>query len=62
MQKLEAIEAIVSAHVDEDMSDENTGFSADVFENMKNLRLLDICGGFTSCKPTTLPDELIWLR
>ncbi|XP_024959110.1 TMV resistance protein N-like isoform X5 [Cynara cardunculus var. scolymus] len=62
VQKLGAIEAIVSTHVDEDMSDENTGFSADVFENMKNLRLLDICGGFTSCKPTTLPDELRWLR
>ncbi|XP_024959084.1 TMV resistance protein N-like isoform X2 [Cynara cardunculus var. scolymus] len=61
-EKLGAIEAIVSTHVDEDMSDENTGFSADVFENMKNLRLLDICGGFTSCKPTTLPDELRWLR
>ncbi|XP_024959117.1 TMV resistance protein N-like isoform X6 [Cynara cardunculus var. scolymus] len=61
-KKLGAIEAIVSTHVDEDMSDENTGFSADVFENMKNLRLLDICGGFTSCKPTTLPDELRWLR
>ncbi|KAJ9542430.1 hypothetical protein OSB04_028936 [Centaurea solstitialis] len=61
-RNLEAIEAIVSAHVDEDMSDENTGFSADVFENMKNLRLLDICGGFTSCEPTTLPDELRWLR
>ncbi|KAI3745970.1 hypothetical protein L6452_08385 [Arctium lappa] len=61
-KNLEAIEAIVSTHVDEDMTNENTGFNADVFEDMKNLRLLDICSDFTSCKPTTLPDELRWLR
>ncbi|KAI3745961.1 hypothetical protein L6452_08376 [Arctium lappa] len=43
-------------------SDAKVGFSADVFETMKNIRLLDIHGDFTSCKPTTLPNELRWLR
>ncbi|PWA56092.1 disease resistance protein (TIR-NBS-LRR class) family [Artemisia annua] len=42
--------------------DPGNGLSADVFERMKNLRLLDICGEFTSGEPTLLPDELRWLR
>ncbi|KAI3745956.1 hypothetical protein L6452_08369 [Arctium lappa] len=54
-RKLHAIEAIVS------MSDKNSGFGVDVFENMKNIRLLDICRDFTSSEPTTLPDGLRWL-
>ena len=40
----------------------NSGLSCDVFENMKNLRLLCITGEFTSHVPTVLPDELLWLR
>ncbi|KAI3745966.1 hypothetical protein L6452_08381 [Arctium lappa] len=60
-RNLEAVEAIVPAYIDEVTSDENWSFSADVFEKMRNVRLLDICKDFTSCKPTTLPDELQWL-
>jgi len=56
LQELHAVEAIVS------VSDEKRGFSADIFEKMKNIRLLDINRDFTSCKPTSLPDELRWLR
>ncbi|KAI3745967.1 hypothetical protein L6452_08382 [Arctium lappa] len=61
--KLEAIEAIVAPF--DFCGTENGSFSGDVFENMKNLRLLDThgaYGAFSSCKLTTLPDELQWLR
>ncbi|PWA36506.1 disease resistance protein (TIR-NBS-LRR class) family [Artemisia annua] len=42
--------------------DPGTSLSADVFERMKNLRLLDVWGAFTSGEPTFFPDELRWLR
>ncbi|KAI3724348.1 hypothetical protein L2E82_36120 [Cichorium intybus] len=42
--------------------DAKLGLNADVFASMKNLRLLDIDGKFTSTQPTFLPDELRWLR
>ncbi|CAH1447734.1 unnamed protein product [Lactuca virosa] len=61
-KNLEAIEAIISDseyHIDD--YDAKLGLSADVFESMKNLRLLDIDGKFTSTQPTYLPDELRWL-
>ena len=60
LQKLEAIEGIV-ARWNYYYWDKGS-FSGDVFENMKNLRLLDIDGKFTSCEPTLLPDELQWLK
>ncbi|KAJ9542447.1 hypothetical protein OSB04_028953 [Centaurea solstitialis] len=64
LQKLERIEAIGCSSAYgvrryEDMCD--MGFQADVFENMRNLRLLDISGSFTYCIPTTLPNKLRWL-
>lgn len=59
MQELEEIEAIV---VRAWYYDVGLGFSTDVFENMKNLRLLDVYAKFTSCQPTFLPEELKWLR
>ncbi|KAI3518084.1 hypothetical protein L1887_06466 [Cichorium endivia] len=63
-QNLKAIEAIMlmdnEYHVDD--YDAKLGLSADVFDRMKKLRLLDIDGKFTSCQPTFLPDELRWLR
>lgn len=40
---------------------EEQGFSADVFESMKNLRLLNVYSFFTCDEPTVLPDELRWL-
>ncbi|GJW31129.1 TMV resistance protein N-like protein, partial [Tanacetum coccineum] len=40
---------------------EDQGFRADVFESMKNLRLLNVSFGFTCDEPTLLPDELRWL-
>ncbi|KAL7612621.1 hypothetical protein Lser_V15G05188 [Lactuca serriola] len=61
-KNLEAIEAIMSDseyHIDD--YDAKLGLSADVFESMKKLRLLDIDGNFTSTQPTYLPDELRWL-
>ncbi|KAL7615113.1 hypothetical protein Lser_V15G05191 [Lactuca serriola] len=60
----EAIEAIMlmdNEYLIEDY-DTKLGLSADVFERMKNLRLLDIDGKFTSTQPTFLPDELRWLH
>ncbi|CAH1435569.1 unnamed protein product [Lactuca virosa] len=60
----EAIEAIMlmdNEYLVEDY-DAKLGLSADVFGRMKNLRLLDIDGKFTSTQPTFLPDELRWLR
>ncbi|KAI3725423.1 hypothetical protein L1987_65211 [Smallanthus sonchifolius] len=57
IKDLKAIEAIV-----ESLQDDKPDFSADVFEGMKNLRLLDVYWNFTSCEPTFLPDELRWLR
>ncbi|KAI3776438.1 hypothetical protein L1987_46220 [Smallanthus sonchifolius] len=55
--ELKAIEAIV-----ESLQDEKPDFSADVFKGMNNLRLLDVYWNFTSCEPTSLPDELRWIR
>ncbi|KAI3724343.1 hypothetical protein L2E82_36115 [Cichorium intybus] len=50
-------------HVDDYEHDHGElGLSGDVFASMKNLRLLDIDGKFTSTQPTFLPDELRWLR
>ncbi|KAI7741156.1 hypothetical protein M8C21_018474 [Ambrosia artemisiifolia] len=45
------------------VSDEqyDKGFSANVFKHMKNLRLLDVRGKFTSSKPTFFHDNLRWL-
>ncbi|KAJ0781660.1 putative TIR domain, AAA+ ATPase domain, P-loop containing nucleoside triphosphate hydrolase [Helianthus annuus] len=62
-QKLEEIEAIVvpDKQYDVDEYEEKVGFRADVFERMKNLRLLDIRGRFTSCEPTIFPNNLRWL-
>nr|XP_043634499.1 disease resistance protein Roq1-like isoform X2 [Erigeron canadensis] len=34
--------------------------SADVFKSMKNFRVLDCYGKFTSCEPSFLPDGLRW--
>ena len=58
LHKLEAVEAIV---FDWNMSGDNNGFSANVFENMKNLRLLYIHRNFICCELTFLLDELRWL-
>ncbi|PWA81761.1 disease resistance protein (TIR-NBS-LRR class) family [Artemisia annua] len=59
-RELEFVEAIVMPNkqynVDFDM-----GFSGDVFESMKNLRLLNVYQTFTSAVPTIFPDELRWL-
>ncbi|KAI3725531.1 hypothetical protein L1987_65321 [Smallanthus sonchifolius] len=62
-RKLKAIEAIVVSdkQYDDDVYEEKVGFSANVFERMKNLRLLIIRGKFTSSKPTFLPEDLRWL-
>lgn len=40
---------------------EKLGFSANIFESMSNLRLLDVNWNFTSQKPTFLPNALRWL-
>nr|GEW27252.1 hypothetical protein [Tanacetum cinerariifolium] len=55
-RKLEVIEGISVIKEIEDQ-----GFEADVFESMKNLRLLNVFCGFTCDEPTLLPDELRWL-
>nr|GEV85561.1 TMV resistance protein N-like [Tanacetum cinerariifolium] len=55
VEELHAIEAIVVPWIDPDQ-----GLPADVFENMKNLRLLDVDSVFTCGEPTSLPDELQW--
>ncbi|KAI3776523.1 hypothetical protein L1987_46309 [Smallanthus sonchifolius] len=62
-RKLKAIEAIVVSdkQYDDDEYEEKVGFSANVFERTKNLRLLDIRGRFTSSEPTFLPEDLRWL-
>ncbi|PWA54173.1 disease resistance protein (TIR-NBS-LRR class) family [Artemisia annua] len=54
-RELHAIEAISVPRIDPDQ-----GLPVDVFENMKNLRLLDVYGKFTCGEPTSLPDELRW--
>ncbi|KAI3725529.1 hypothetical protein L1987_65319 [Smallanthus sonchifolius] len=61
--KLKAIEAIVMCdkQYDVDEYEEKVGLSANAFKSMKNLRLLDITGKFTSCEPTCLPGDLRWL-
>ncbi|KAL7612620.1 hypothetical protein Lser_V15G05184 [Lactuca serriola] len=63
-KKQKAIEAIMMMDNEYlvDDYDGNLATSADVFAHMKNLRLLDIDGKFTSSIPTFLPDELRWLR
>ncbi|KAJ9542349.1 hypothetical protein OSB04_028855 [Centaurea solstitialis] len=63
-KKLKAIEAIVLPYRQHktERYDEELGFRANVFETMKNLRLLDIDQKFTSREPTILPDDLQWLR
>ena len=55
MQELHAIEGISVPKIDPDQ-----GLPVDVFENMKNLRLLDVSDEFTCGEPTSLPDELRW--
>ena len=64
LQKLKAIKAIVLPYKQHKIEryDEELGFRANVFETMKNLRLLDIDQKFTSREPTILPDDLQWLR
>nr|XP_043632984.1 TMV resistance protein N-like [Erigeron canadensis] len=56
-RELDAIEAIV-----EPFSGRRTGFNADIFRSMKNLRLLHVDLQFTSEAPTFFPDELRWLH
>ncbi|KAJ9542428.1 hypothetical protein OSB04_028934 [Centaurea solstitialis] len=60
-RELEAIEGICHYYWDEDEV-EDKGFGGDVFEKMKNLRLLKTYGAFTSREPTFLPNELQWLK
>ncbi|KAI3724337.1 hypothetical protein L2E82_36109 [Cichorium intybus] len=62
-KNLKAIEAIMlmDSEYHADDYDANLGLSADLFDRMKKLRLLDIDGKFTSTQPTLLPDELRWL-
>ncbi|KAI3725526.1 hypothetical protein L1987_65316 [Smallanthus sonchifolius] len=62
-RKLKAIEAIVVSdkQYDVDEYEEKVGFRANVFKRMKNLRLLDIRGRFTSSEPMLFPDDLRWL-
>ncbi|KAL7612947.1 hypothetical protein Lser_V15G06549 [Lactuca serriola] len=55
-QNPKAIEAIMLMDYDAKL-----GISADVFARIKNLRLLDINGKFTSTQPPYFPDELRWL-
>ena len=52
MQELHAIEAISVPQIDPD-----PGLPVDVFENMKNLRLLDVYGKFTCGEPASLPKK-----
>ncbi|XP_024966537.1 TMV resistance protein N-like [Cynara cardunculus var. scolymus] len=63
-KKLKAIEAIVVPYKQHNVEkyDEELGFRANVFESMKNLRLLDIDQKFTSREPTILPYDLQWLQ
>ncbi|GJW55215.1 TMV resistance protein N-like protein isoform X1 [Tanacetum coccineum] len=64
IDELDVIEAMVvprKFYFDQEEQGLGLGFSANVFESMKNLRLLDVHHHFTSGEPTFLPDELQWL-
>nr|XP_043633004.1 disease resistance protein Roq1-like [Erigeron canadensis] len=54
-KKLESVEGIVLPR--EEIKE---SLNANVFESMKNLRLLDCYQNFTSGEPTFLPDQLRW--
>lgn len=63
LQELKSIEAIVlwDKVYNVDRYDKKLGFSTEVFQNMTNLRLLDIDSKFPSQEPTSLPYDLRWL-